>query len=48
MHVSIRLTLVVALAAFSVTLAQATEPEKTKLKIAVGSQILNYMPVNLE
>lgn len=47
MHVSIRLTLVVALAAFSVTLAHATEPEKTKLKIAVGSQILNYMPVEL-
>lgn len=47
MHVSIRLTPVVALAAFSVILAHATEPEKTKLKIAVGSQILNYMPVEL-
>ncbi|MGY4498454.1 hypothetical protein ACVWYH_002385 [Bradyrhizobium sp. GM24.11] len=30
MHVSIRLTPVVALAAFSVILAHATEPEKTK------------------
>ncbi|MGY2932673.1 ABC-type nitrate/sulfonate/bicarbonate transport system substrate-binding protein [Bradyrhizobium sp. GM6.1] len=47
MHVSIRLMPVVALAAFSVILAHATEPEKTKLKIAVGSQILNYMPVEL-
>jgi NitT/TauT family transport system substrate-binding protein len=27
--------------------AQAAEPEKTKLKIAVGSQILNYMPLEL-
>ncbi|MGY4346168.1 ABC-type nitrate/sulfonate/bicarbonate transport system substrate-binding protein [Bradyrhizobium sp. GM7.3] len=47
MHVSIRLMPVVALAAFSVILAHAIEPEKTKLKIAVGSQILNYMPVEL-
>ncbi len=46
MHVFTRLMLVMV-AAFSVMSANAAEPEKTKLKIAVGSQILNYMPLEL-
>lgn len=33
--------------AVSLASAHAAEPEKPKLKIAVGSQILNYMPLEL-
>ncbi|XIA67610.1 ABC transporter substrate-binding protein [Bradyrhizobium sp. TZ2] len=47
MYVFTRLMLIMALVAFSAISAEAAEPEKTKLKIAVGSQILNYMPLEL-
>ncbi|MGM4954028.1 ABC transporter substrate-binding protein [Bradyrhizobium barranii] len=47
MHAFPRLMLVIAIAAFPVISTYAAEPEKTKLKIAVGSQILNYMPLEL-
>jgi NitT/TauT family transport system substrate-binding protein len=36
-----------ALATVACVSAKAAEPEKAKLKIAVGSQILNYMPLEL-
>lgn len=36
-----------ALLAFGLHAASAAEPEKTKLTIGVGSQILNYMPLEL-
>ena len=45
MRVFTRLILVVSAIGLSVLSAQACEPEKAKLKIAVGSQILNYMPL---
>ncbi|MGY0569659.1 hypothetical protein ACTGJ9_000080 [Bradyrhizobium sp. RDM12] len=47
MHAFPRLMLVIAIAAFSLISANAAEPEKSQLKIAVGSQILNYMPLEL-
>ncbi|MET4483888.1 hypothetical protein [Bradyrhizobium sp. F1.13.3] len=47
MHVLTRMMLVVALTACSVIWAQAAEPQTAKLKIAVGAQILNYMPLQL-
>lgn len=47
MHAFPRLMVVIAIAAFPLISAHAAEPEKTKLKIAVGSQILNYMPLEL-
>ncbi|WP_249791537.1 hypothetical protein [Bradyrhizobium sp. SRL28] len=47
MHILTRMMLVMALTACSVISAHAAEPEKAKLKIAVGSQILNYMPLEL-
>lgn len=42
-----RLMLGLAVASLAITSAKAAEPEKTKLNIAVGSQILNYMPLEL-
>ncbi|MGY4624899.1 ABC transporter substrate-binding protein [Bradyrhizobium sp. USDA 4486] len=47
MRVFTRLILVVSAIGLSILSAQAGEPEKAKLKIAVGSQILNYMPLEL-
>ena len=37
----------IALTTIACVSARAVEPEKTKLKVAVGSQILNYMPLEL-
>lgn len=42
-----RLMLGLAVASLAIAPAKAAEPEKTKLNIAVGSQILNYMPLEL-
>lgn len=42
-----RLMLGMTVAGLAVASAHAVEPEKSKLKIAVGSQILNYMPLEL-
>ncbi|MDH2404688.1 ABC-type nitrate/sulfonate/bicarbonate transport system substrate-binding protein [Bradyrhizobium sp. JR1.5] len=47
MHVLARMMLVMALTACWVISAQAAEPETAKLRIAVGSQILNCMPLEL-
>ncbi|QQO12066.1 ABC transporter substrate-binding protein [Bradyrhizobium diazoefficiens] len=47
MRVFTRLILAVSAICLSVLTVQAGEPEKAKLKIAVGSQILNYMPLEL-
>jgi len=47
MRVLTRLMFGIAFAGLAIASAHAAEPEKTKLKIAVGSQILNYMPLEL-
>lgn len=47
MRVLTRLILGMAVAGVAIASATAAEPEKTNLKIAVGSQILNYMPLEL-
>src|SRR5438094_10262861 len=47
MRVLTRLMLGVAVAGLAITSAKAAERERTNLKIAVGSQILNYLPLEL-
>ncbi|MFB9261711.1 ABC transporter substrate-binding protein [Bradyrhizobium erythrophlei] len=47
MRVFTRLILAISVICLSALSAQGVEPEKAKLKIAVGSQILNYMPLEL-
>jgi NitT/TauT family transport system substrate-binding protein len=42
-----RAVLALSILGLPLSRAQAAEPEKTQLRIAVGSQILNYMPLEL-
>lgn len=47
MSIVTRLILGMAAISLAIATAHAAEPEKTALKVAVGSQILNYMPLEL-